>query len=150
MNAKDFEKYAGKRTKGKKGKDDLSGGKIIGYDPKDAHPLQLLAIDDIYGDSGKMFDVIIPNKMDLKDWSCGKHKYIWVTVENVIMDELKEITEQNKTKVMETRNVKVTLETAQRWYGQGGEFKEMALSAYTEAELNPVRNEWESMFVGKK
>ena len=48
---------------------------------------------------------------------------------------------------METRNVKVTLETAQRWYGQGGEFKEMALSAYTEAELNPIRNEWESKVI---
>ena len=49
--------------------------------------------------------------------------------------------------VMETRNVKVTLETAQRWYGQGGEFKEMALSAYTEAELNPVKNEWASKII---
>ena len=48
---------------------------------------------------------------------------------------------------METRNVKVTLETVQRWYGQGGEFKEMALSAYTEAELNPVKNEWESKVI---
>ena len=45
---------------------------------------------------------------------------------------------------METRNVKVSLETAKRWYQQGGEFKEMALSAYSEAELNPIRNEWES------
>ena len=51
---------------------------------------------------------------------------------------------------METRNVKVSLETAKRWYEQGGEFKEMALSAFTETELNPVRNEWESMFVGEK
>ena len=60
---------------------------------------------------------------------------------------------KNKIKnkqVMETRNVEITLETAQRWYGQGGEFKEMALSAYTEAELNHVRNEWENRFVGKK
>ena len=63
---------------------------------------------------------------------------------------LKEITEQNKKTVMETRNVKITLETAKRWYGQGGEFKEMALSAFTEDELNPVRNEWESKFVGGK
>ena len=39
---------------------------------------------------------------------------------------------------MEARNVKVSLETAKRWYEQGGEFKEMALSAFTEAELNPV------------
>jgi len=51
---------------------------------------------------------------------------------------------------METRNVKVSLETAKRWYQQGGEFKEMALSAYSEAELNPVKNEWESRFVGKR
>ena len=51
---------------------------------------------------------------------------------------------------MEARNVKVSLETAKRWYEQGGEFKEMALSAFTESELNPVRNEWVSKFVGKK
>ena len=51
---------------------------------------------------------------------------------------------------METRNVKITLETAKRWYEQGGEFKEMALSAFTEAELNPVRNEWERKFIGKE
>ena len=48
---------------------------------------------------------------------------------------------------METRNVKVSLETAQRWYQQGGEFKEMALSAYSEAELNPVKNEWASKVI---
>ena len=48
---------------------------------------------------------------------------------------------------METRNVKITLETAKRWYEQGGEFKEMALSAFTEAELNPVRNEWEDRII---
>ena len=50
---------------------------------------------------------------------------------------------------METRNVKVSLETAKRWYEQGGEFKEMALSAFTEAELNPIRNEWGNKFVGE-
>lgn len=48
---------------------------------------------------------------------------------------------------METRNVKITLETAKRWYEQGGEFKEMALSAFTEDELNPVRNEWEDRII---
>ena len=51
---------------------------------------------------------------------------------------------------MEARNVKVSLETAKRWYEQGGEFKEMALSAFTKAELNPVLNEWEMKFLGKK
>ena len=50
---------------------------------------------------------------------------------------------------MESRNVKVSLETAKRWYEQGGEFKEMALSAFTEVELNPIRNEWESKIFGK-
>lgn len=50
---------------------------------------------------------------------------------------------------METRNVKVSIETAKRWYVQGGEFKEMALSAFTEAELNPIRNEWESKIYRK-
>ena len=50
---------------------------------------------------------------------------------------------------METRNVKITLETAKRWYVQGGEFKEMALSAFTEFELSPVRSEWEEMFIGE-
>ena len=50
---------------------------------------------------------------------------------------------------METRNVKVSIETAKRWYEQGGEFKEIALSAFTEAELNPIRNEWESKILGK-
>ena len=50
---------------------------------------------------------------------------------------------------METRNVKVSLETAKRWYEQGGEFKEMALSAFTEDELNPIRNEWGGKFVGE-
>ena len=44
----------------------------------------------------------------------------------------------NNLNFMETRNVKITLETAKRWYEQGGEFKEMALSAFMEAELNPV------------
>lgn len=63
---------------------------------------------------------------------------------------LKEITEQNKKTIMETRNVKITLETAKRWYEQGGEFKEMALSAFTESELNPIRNEWVSKFIGVK
>ena len=48
---------------------------------------------------------------------------------------------------METRNVKVSLETAKRWYVQGGEFKEMALSAFTESELNPIKNEWESKVI---
>jgi len=43
---------------------------------------------------------------------------------------------------METRNVKVSLETAKRWCQQGGEFKEIALSAYSKDELNPVKNEW--------
>ena len=53
----------------------------------------------------------------------------------------------DKLPTSEKRNVKVSLETAKRWYEQGGEFKEMALSAFTEAELNPIKNEWKETFV---
>ena len=43
----------------------------------------------------------------------------------------------------------IDLKTAQEYFKQGGLHKEIALkSGYTEAELNPVRNEWESKFVG--
>ena len=48
---------------------------------------------------------------------------------------------------METRNVKITLETAKRWKDLGGEFEKIALETFP--ELN-VRNEWESKFVGGK
>ena len=43
--------------------------------------------------------------------------------------------------------MKITIETAKRWYEQGGEFKEMALSAFKEAELNPIRNECEDRVI---
>ena len=36
---------------------------------------------------------------------------------------------------METRYVELTLETAKRWYEQGGELKDMALGAFTLEEL---------------
>jgi len=64
------------------------------------------------------------------------------------INEYNEYKKQIKNEqVMETRNVEVTLGTAQRWYQQGGEFKEMALSAYDEDELNQVKNEWESKVI---
>ena len=37
--------------------------------------------------------------------------------------------------VMETRFIKLSLDTAKRWYEQGGELKEMALGAFSEKEL---------------
>ena len=37
--------------------------------------------------------------------------------------------------VMETRTIEIPLVTAKRWYEQGGELKEMALSAFSEKEL---------------
>ena len=37
--------------------------------------------------------------------------------------------------VMETRQIELPLETAKRWYEQGGELKEMALDAFSEKEL---------------
>ena len=36
---------------------------------------------------------------------------------------------------METRYIELSLDTAKRWYEQGGELKEMALGAYSEQEL---------------
>ena len=36
---------------------------------------------------------------------------------------------------METRTVEISLDTAKRWYKQGGELKEMALGAFSEKEL---------------
>ena len=36
---------------------------------------------------------------------------------------------------MESREIKITLETAMRMYEQGGEFREIALGAFTEKEL---------------
>ena len=37
--------------------------------------------------------------------------------------------------VMETRQIELLLDTAKRWYEQGGELKEMALGAFSEKEL---------------
>ena len=36
---------------------------------------------------------------------------------------------------METRTIELSLDTARRWYEQGGELKDMALGAYSEQEL---------------
>ena len=36
---------------------------------------------------------------------------------------------------METRYIEISLDTAKRWYEQGGELKDMALGAYSEQEL---------------
>ena len=41
-------------------------------------------------------------------------------------------------KEMEERTVKLTLEKAKKFYKKGGEFKDLALSAYTEEELTKV------------
>ena len=46
---------------------------------------------------------------------------------------------------MEERNVKISLNKAREWYNQGGELKELALSAFTEKEIkeNVLPNTWE-------
>ena len=46
---------------------------------------------------------------------------------------------------METRHIKISLDTAKRWYEQGGELKEMALGAYNEQELigNGLPKTWD-------
>ena len=48
---------------------------------------------------------------------------------------------------METRNVKMTLETARRWKEMGGEYEQVAVETFP--ELADVKNEWEDRFDGK-
>lgn len=52
---------------------------------------------------------------------------------------------------METRNIKITLDTARRMYEQGGEFREMALGAFTEQEIICYRfpKTWEEFCISK-
>lgn len=52
---------------------------------------------------------------------------------------------------METREIKITLETARRMYEQGGEFREMALGAFSEKELIGGRlpKTWEEFCISK-
>ena len=46
---------------------------------------------------------------------------------------------------MEERNVKISLDKAREWYKQGGELKEIALSAFTEKEIteSALPNTWQ-------
>lgn len=46
---------------------------------------------------------------------------------------------------MEERNVKISLEKAREWYNRGGEYKELALSAFSEEEIaeSALPNSWE-------
>ena len=46
---------------------------------------------------------------------------------------------------MEERNIKISLERARDWYNRGGEYKELALSAFTEKEIteSTLPNTWE-------
>ena len=46
---------------------------------------------------------------------------------------------------MEERNVKISLDKAREWYNQGGELKELALSAFSEKEIteSALPNSWE-------
>lgn len=46
---------------------------------------------------------------------------------------------------MEERNIKISLEKAREWYNQGGELKEIALSAFTEKEIteSALPNTWQ-------
>ena len=46
---------------------------------------------------------------------------------------------------MEERNIKISLEKAREWYNRGGEYKELALSAFSEEEIieNALPNTWQ-------
>ena len=56
---------------------------------------------------------------------------------------------------MEERNIKISIEKARDWYNRGGEYKELALSAFTENEIttSALPNTWEEfckMYLVKK
>ena len=46
---------------------------------------------------------------------------------------------------MEERNIKISLDKAREWYNRGGEYKELALSAFSEEEIkaNMLPNTWQ-------
>ena len=46
---------------------------------------------------------------------------------------------------MEERNIKISIDKAREWYNKGGEFKELALSAFSEKEIteSALPNTWE-------
>ena len=46
---------------------------------------------------------------------------------------------------MEERSIKISIDKARDWYNRGGEYKELALSAFTEKEIkeNMLPNTWE-------
>lgn len=92
MTEEEFKKYAGKRTTGRVSGYDLSGGIIIGY-TDNTYPNELLAIDANNGWTGPHWahKAIITNKEHEKDYISGKKNYLWVTIDNVIMDEQKEL-----------------------------------------------------------
>ena len=56
---------------------------------------------------------------------------------------------------MEERSIKISLDKARDWYNRGGEYKELALSAFTENEIttSALPNTWEEfckMYLVKK
>ena len=92
MTAEQFKKYEGKRTTGRVYGHDLSGGIIVGY-TNDSFPNELLAIESNSGWTGPHWsnEAIIPNKEYENDYLSGLKNYLWVTVDNVIMEEEKEL-----------------------------------------------------------
>lgn len=51
----------------------------------------------------------------------------------------------NNLLTMEKRNIVISLEKAREWYNKGGEYKELALSAFTKKEIieSALPNTWE-------
>lgn len=85
MNAKEFEKYKGKKTK--------DGGIVVGYDNRVGYYLPLL----IKTNGGMKYpgsseNVIFYNEKDEEDFESGKYTYFWCSVDNVIVDEPLDLT----------------------------------------------------------
>ena len=78
-------------------------------------------------------ETCICNGCDLKGYLCQKTKNIRGECQAANRKEDGVIFV--KIEYMETRNIKLSLEKAKEFYTKGGEFKDLALSAFTEEEL---------------
>lgn len=92
MKGEEFKKYDRKLTTGVIDSYSLEGGIVVGYDCKSNYLPLLVKVSDGYVFPNSMNDVIFASKKDADDFdSNGEHKYLWCGINNVILDEPKEL-----------------------------------------------------------
>ena len=92
MKGEEFKKYDRKQTTGVIDSYSLEGGIVVGYDCKSNYLPLLVKVSDGYVFPNSMNDVIFASKKDADDFdSNGERKYLWCGINNVILDEPKEL-----------------------------------------------------------